>query len=107
MTAGADIRGILAALAAELGRAEAAAAAAEDAAGHLVAASGAAVPGLQGFDRLRQVLADLAAFTRSLAESAAGTADPVRALASVTGREVAARLAGLEPPAGEDELWDA
>ena len=107
MTRSEDLPGALAALAAELLHAEAATAAIEEAAGRLVA-EGAGEPalGLQGLDRLRQTLADLAAFAGALAVTATGVADLGRALAAVRGGDVAARLAGGEAPPGEDEFWD-
>ena len=107
MTRRGDLSGVLAALAAELSRAEAAAAALEEAAGGLVAggAGGSAI-GLQGLDRLRQTLADLAAFAGALAGTATGAADLPHALAAVRGGDVAARLAGEDAAPGEDEFWD-
>jgi len=102
-----DLAGVLAALAAELIHAEAAAAELEEAAGGLLGGgAGGAALGLQGLDRLRQVLADLAAFAGALAETASGAADLSRALAAVRGGDLAARLAGEEPRPGGDEFWD-
>lgn len=113
MTPGDDIRGPLAALAAEIGRAEATAAELEDVAGGLVAAGAAGALGLQGLDRLRQTLADLAAFAGALAATTTGAGDLGHAITTVRGRDIAARLAGGEPSAGEgkarggeDEFWD-
>lgn len=107
MIAGGDLAEGLAALAAELARAEAAAAELEEVAGRLVAAgAGGPALGLQDLDRLRQTLADLSAFAGALADTATGTADLGRALAAVRGGDVAARLAGSEARPGEDELWD-
>jgi hypothetical protein len=94
----------LAALAGELARAEAAAAALDEAAGSLVA--GGPATGLQDLDRLRQTLADLAAFAGALAGTARGAADLGHALAAVRSGEVAARLAGREVRTGGDELWE-
>lgn len=107
MTPRDDLQPVLAALAAEIARAEAAAADIEDGAGRLIAAGNAAgTLSLQGLDRLRQSLGDLAAFAAVLAGTASGSVDLAPALATVTGRDVARRLAHEPSDAGGDEFWD-
>ncbi|MFT3973825.1 MAG: hypothetical protein QM699_10365 [Amaricoccus sp.] len=105
---GGDVSDAFVALAAELARAEATVAELDELAGALVAggAGETAALGLQGLDRLRQTLGDLAAYAGSLAGSATGIGDLARALGTVRSGDVAARLAGSEAPPGTDELWD-
>lgn len=101
-----DICNPLAALAAELATTEAAVAGLEDTIARLVAAGLSTDAGLQVLDRLRQTLADLAAFTAVLAATGEGEADLAAALTHVQLGDLAARLAGGTAPTGEDEFWD-
>lgn len=97
---------VLLALAGELALARDAAETLDSTVGRLVAGWTDAACEVQALDRLRQTLDDLAAFTAALAEGGMGQGDLAHALTAVRLREVADRLAGRQPAAGEDEFWD-